>query len=591
MSYSRTRVARAIATITLLVLADRAFAQSYYYGTGYAVEMAILRSAVVFASTSAGFAIGWFFSPFGRKFRQVVLLAIGGLAGLVALTDTMGLGWGAAFALAIVGFSAGFGYWIGRTLRKILEVPTTFGSSKWADISHLEERGYLEDKGILLGEVMDGDSPRRVYYEGDRHAFTLAKTRGGKGISHIIPNLLRHIGSTVIIDPKGENALITAQARIDMGQDVHLVDPFDIAASKLGMRPARFNPMEWIELSDIDAPENAMILADAIIKEQGEKEPFWTNEAKALLQGAILHVAFDREFEGRRNLGTVRDCLLGDGDTLIKLFQDMVKSPHALIASCGSRQLQKEEKLLSNVLATVQAATHFLDSARMREALSTSDFRFEELKTEKMSLYLILPADRLSTFSAFLRLMIEQSLTVNARNIELQPEQPVLYIIDEMPALGRLNMVEQAFGLMAGFGVQIWAIAQNVSQMKSIYGDGFETFIANAGVVSYFGSKDKASADYFSDLCGVTTVWNLSSAISTAISITSGAQGSSSTSTSETDTRAASQRKLAYPDELMRLNDTQQLLLIEDADPILARKLRWFEEPDMAERGVNLRKS
>lgn len=589
MSFSKQHMARVVATFLLAAMADQAFAQSYSYG--YGLGSSVLRLLMIAASTGAGFAMGWFFSPYGREFRRIVLVLLAGLIALIAVSDMSAIGWSLTIGISIVGFCVGFGYWMGRTLRKMLEVPTTFGSSKWADISHLEERGYLEEKGILLGEVMDGDTPRRVYYEGDRHAVTLAKTRGGKGISHIIPNLLRHMGSTVIIDPKGENALVTAKARIEMGQDVHLVDPFDIAASTLGMRPARFNPMEWIELSDIDAPENAMILADAIIKEQGEKEPFWTNEAKALLQGVILHVAFDREFEGRRNLGTVRDCLLGDGDTLIKLFQDMVKSPHALIASCGSRQLQKEEKLLSNVLATVQAATHFLDSARMREALSTSDFRFEDLKTEKISLYLILPADRLSTFSAFLRLMIEQSLTVNARNIELQPEQPVLYIIDEMPALGRLYMVEQAFGLMAGFGVQIWAIAQNVSQMKSIYGDGFETFIANAGVVSYFGSKDKASADYFSDLCGVTTVWNLSSAISTAISVTSGAQGSSSRSTSETDTRAASQRKLAYPDELMRLNETQQLLLIEDADPILARKLRWFEEPDMAERGVNLRTS
>lgn len=207
-----------------------------------------------------------------------------------------------------------------------------------------------------------------------------------------------------------------------------------------------------------------------------------------------------------------------------------------------------------------------------------------------MTIYLILPSDRISTFACVLRLLVEQSLTMNARNIVEKPKHPVLYILDEMPALGRLNMVEQAYGLMAGYSVQLWGIAQNVSQLKTIYGDNFETFIANAGVVSYFGSKDKMSADYFSDLCGVTTVWNFSSAIAKAFGSSSGPGGMSTTeSTTTTDTRAASQRKLAYADELMRLNDRQQLVLIEDADPILARKLRWYEQADMKAIGQSLK--
>ena len=120
------------------------------------------------------------------------------------------------------------------------------------------------------------------------------------------------------------------------------------------------------------------------------------------------------------------------------------------------------------------------------------------------------------------------------------------------------------------------------------YGQDYESFIANAGVVAYFGSPDKTSAEYFSDMCGVTTVWNVSTAIAKAFGWTSGSGGgSSSDSTTNTDNRAAAQRKLAYPDELMRLRQDQQLILIENTNPIMAKKLRWYEDEAMAAKGMN----
>jgi type IV secretion system protein VirD4 len=88
-------------------------------------------------------------------------------------------------------------------------------------------------------------------------------------------------------------------------------------------------------------------------------------------------------------------------------------------------------------------------------------------------------------------------------------------------------------------------------------------------------------------MCGVTTVWNLSTAISTAFS--SGG-GNSSHSSTTSDNRAATQRKLAYPDELMRLREGQQLILIENTNPIMAQKIKWFEDPEMSAKGVNLHK-
>lgn len=584
-------------TLALVLVADAAWAQTVFRdgrwveARSYQAHIAFMRMLVIGGASCAGFMIGWFFSPSGSEARLTVFLLTGVVAVFIVLFNDGLLGWGTTTALALIGFAWGLGYWLGKALGSLMELPTTFGSAKWADAAHMVEKDLFGEDGIVLGSAFDGEGYSKFAYKGDRHVLSVAPTRSGKGVSHIVPNLLTYQGSVLVIDPKGENAMITAHERIAMGQKVHLVDPWDIAATKSGLTPARFNPLDWIEADDPEATENAMILADALVQSAPKGEAFWIEEAKALLQGIILLVALDETYEGRRNLGTVRDVLLLTGEELTAVFTYMAHSDHSLIRSTGARCLQKEEKLMASVMASAQAETHMLDSHRLRDSLSASDFAFEDLKKTNMSVFLILPADRLNTFNRFLRLMVQQAITVTARNIADKPASPVLFILDEMPALGRLAMVEQAYGLMAGFGMQIWGITQDLCQLRRVYGEDYESFIANSGAVAYFGSPDKRTTEYFSALCGQTTVWNFSTAMATAFSRTFGQSPSSGESNTNTDTRAAAQRKLAYPDELMRMPLDRQLVLIEGTNPIMAQKIRWFEDPDLKTKGVNLRRA
>lgn len=562
--------------------------QQYYLTRGeWETRMGLLRALTMMGSAAAGFALGWFFSPQARELRAMLTI-IGAIAAVMyALGNGTALGWSMTAVISLILFFMAFGYWTGRAVQALFETPTTFGSSRWATEADITAANLDGDEGIIIGESIK-DAVRQVFsYKGDRHLLTVAPTRAWKGVSHIVPNLLRYPGSVLVIDVKAENCMITADARRKMGQRVIAVDPFGLS----GEEQARINPMDMVKLTDPDAPENAMGLAESIVMQTSKSsDPFWQSESKAMLQGLILHVAFDEKYEGDRNLGTVRDLLLLPDDQMMALFEEMASSPHHVVASSGARQLQKDPKLLSNILASAQAETHMLDSARLRECMSASDFDFADLKTDKVSIFIILPPDRLETFGRFLRLIVQQAITVNARNLDVKPEKPVLFILDEMPALGRLAMVEQAYGLLAGYGIQLWGICQDLSQLRKVYGPDYETFIGNSGAVAYFGSPDKTSAEYFSAMCGVTTVWNLSSAVATAFSTSSGGQGggSSSSSTTTTDNRAASQRKLAYPDELMRLPLNRQLVLIENTMPIMAEKIRWFEHPKFKNLGVNL---
>jgi type IV secretion system protein VirD4 len=546
------------------------------------------------AGAILGAACGAFFSQRAKPVRKWL-----GVATLwVSLgASVLGSFLTSSFFSGLLGFIAGgIAAYMALRIGKVMTTgdspkkskPVTFGSAEWADLEHLKEHDLVGKAGFSLGFYEHEGQMLPLQYTGDRHLLTIAPTRTGKGVSAIIPNLLTYTGSVVVIDPKGENAMVTADRRgkgtasiKGLGQRVYVVDPWEIT----GIKPARFNPLTWLCADDLDVSENAMMLADSLVVGGNAKEPFWDEEAKALLMGILLYVALDERENEQRTLGRVRDIIVLPEDEFNEVLLRMGDNENPIIRSTAARTSAKDGRMLSNVMASLQSHTHFLDSPRIRESLSASDFDFANLKAGGMSVYLVLPADRIDTFGRWLRLLIQQAITVNARNIEQQPEKPILFLLDEMAALGKLTMVAQAFGLMAGFGMQLWGIVQDLSQLERIYEHGWQTFIGNSGVLQYFGSRDQKTAEYFSKLCGMQTVEKTSLTKSISETISSVVSRSQSESTA-TDT---TQRPLMFTDELMMMRGNKQVVLVENFNAIPAHKLPWFENPELARLGHNLR--
>lgn len=586
-------------------------------------------SCLITAAIGAG--IGAFFSYRLRKVRKALSL----MSKILVVGVMMVLPGCAQIASFLIGYFVAYRFLSGVPQKIVGHFKqfkqTVFGTAEWASLEYLQEHGLTEPKGIFLGmyrqRLKSGtilETP--LYSSSPRNVLLIAPSRMGKGVSCIIPNLLTYEGSAVVIDPKGENALITAERRgsgnaakniSGMGQKVFLVDPFGIITDPENR--ACFNPIDWL-LSDMrNINENAMILADSIIVPHSAKDAFWDDEAKALCTGFLLHVATSPSEEARRTLGRIRDITTSGQSDLDQIWLEMLASENPVVRSTALRSMQKEPKLLSNVMATLQAHTHFLDSPAIRESLSRSDFSFEDLKKIPMTVYPILPADRLNgTFSRWLRLLIQVALTVNARNIQETPEKPVLFMLDEMAALGKLTMVEQGWGLLAGFGIRLFGVIQDLSQLERIYEKGaWETFIANSGAILYYGSRDLKSAEYFSKLAGVTTKekfsWSQSfsrmigfshtSGTSSGSSFSSGASGGSSSttsgssssstvSTSETDGESESrdvvQRPLITADELTVMRRDEALLLVENLNPIKGFRIKWFSDEKLKRLGSNI---
>ena len=243
-----------------------------------------------------------------------------------------------------------------------------------------------------------------------------------------------------------------------------------------------------------------------------------------------------------------------------------------LIARAANRHVGKADREASGVLSAAQRHTHFLDSPRMTAVLGRSDFSFGDLKSRTATVFLVLPPDRLGTYSRWLRLMVAaQPHRYGPRARQTPHCQPVLYLLDEFAALGNLAPVERAMGLMAGYGVQLWPILQDVHQLRATYGQRAGTFLSNAGVLQVFGVNDHDSARLVSDLLGQETIvfQTMSRALDAqATGITVGEQHVG--------------RPLLTADEVRNMPQAGELLFIAGQRPIVARKLRYFEDREFA---------
>ncbi|MUO45422.1 TraM recognition domain-containing protein [Agrobacterium vitis] len=443
------------------------------------------------------------------------------------------------------------------------EPSDTHGSARFATPKEVAPLTRA-DSGLLIGR--DSKTGKLLRYEGPAHLLTMAPTRTGKGVGTIIPNLLTADRSVICIDPKGENARIAGRAREKFGP-VHILDPFGVA----GRPSAAFNPLNALDPYGIDVAEDASTLADALVFDEPGMagEAHWNEEAKALIAGLILNIVAV-EPSGRRHLGTLREYLTLAPDSFAALLKRMQDSTdiNGLIARAANRHLGKSDREGAGVLSAAQRHTHFLDSPRMTTVLGRSDFTFADLKTRNATVFLVLPPDRLSTYSRWLRLLVTQSLTDMARD-PARPAVPVLYLLDEFAALGHLAPVERAMGLMAGYGVQLWPILQDVHQLRATYGQRAGTFLSNAGVLQIFGVNDHDSARLVSDLLGQETV---------VFQTMARALDSENSGISVSQHHTA--RPLLTPDEVRNLPQNLELLFLAGQRSIVAAKLAYYADPE-----------
>ena len=352
----------------------------------------------------------------------------------------------------------------------------------------------------------DAPSPARtlepILDDSESHLITVAPTGAGKGVSCIIPALLRYPGPVVVVDPKGENLAVTARARREMGQEVIVLDPFGIAK---GVERHRFNPLDLADPRSPGFVEDAAMIAQLASSNAGDRsgrqDPFWPQMGRTLVTAAILDVLTMADSE-EATLSAVRELVNRPVPELAKRAAAWGRADHPELRRMAGLLNHPANQTLGGYWAMAVNHLDFLKGEQVAAHLAASDLDLNRVHDgAPLSIYLVLPPDKMESHAALLRLWVG-TLTAAVTRRRTRPERPTLFIVDEAAQLGELPQLRQAITLLRGYGVRVWSFWQDLSQLRRLYPDDWETILNNCRVQQFFGASTALAADAVVDASG-----------------------------------------------------------------------------------------
>ena len=482
-------------------------------------------------------------------------------AGAIAATGGF-IGCGAAVAGSL---------WRARQSRDV----TTYGSARWASDRDIKAAKLLGTSGVVLGRIEKTD----LRHDGPEHVMAFAPTRSGKGVGLVVPTLLSWTGSAVVHDIKGENWQLTAGWRSRFSHCL-LFNPTDA-------RSARYNPLLEVRRG-VNEVRDVQNIADILVDPEGalERRNHWEKTSHSLLVGAILHVLHAEEEKTLARVATfLSDPQRSFAATLRRMLAtnhlgtDEAPRVHPVVASAARELLNKSENERSGVLSTAMSFLGLYRDPTVAAVTSASDWRIADLVEGEhpVSLYLVVPPSDISRTKPLVRLILNQigrRLTEELQGVGREGENAtgrhrLLMMLDEFPALGRLDFFETSLAFLAGYGVRAFLIAQSLNQIEKAYGE-HNAILDNCHVRVAFATNDERTAKRISDALGTATEQR-------AMRNYAGhrlAPWLAHVMVSRQETA----RALLTPGEVMQLAPTDELVLISGHPPIRAKKLRYYED-------------
>ena len=474
----------------------------------------------------------------------------------------------AGVVVAIIG-----SLWRARQTRRV----TTYGSSRWATKEDISKSGLFDPKGVFLGRL-NGNYLR---HDGPEHVMCFAPTRSGKGVGLVIPTLLSWPHSAVIHDIKGENWQLTSAWRAQFSHCL-LFNPTDPASAK-------YNPLLEVRKGQFEV-RDVQNIADILVDPEGalERRNHWEKTSHSLLVGVILHVLYAEE---EKTLARVAAFLSDPARSIERTLRVMMSTNHLgteekpqvhpIVAQVARELLNKSENERSGVLSTAMSFLGLYRDPTVAETTCRCDWRIADLMdgARPVSLYLVIPPSDISRTKPLVRLILNQigrRLTERlAVGHEQQCRHQLLMMLDEFPALGRLDFFESALAFIAGYGIRAFLIAQSLNQISKAYG-GNNSILDNCHVRIAFASNDERTAKRISDSLGTAT--ELRAQRNYAGHRLAPWLAHVMVSRKETA------RPLLTPGEVMQLPPDEGIVMVSGQPPIRAKKLRYFEDANFTGR-------
>lgn len=463
--------------------------------------------------------------------------------------------------------------WRARQVRLV----TTYGSARWATARETKTAELHNDNGIFLGK----HHQNYLRHDGAEHVMAFAPTRSGKGVGLVVPTLLSWTGSAVIHDIKGENWQLTAGWRARFSHCV-LFNPTD-------PRSARYNPLLEVRRGAFEV-RDAQNIADILVDPEGalERRNHWEKTSHALLVGAILHILYAEE---DKTLARVATFLSDPQRSFVATLRRMMTTNHLgttdnpqvhpVVASAARELLNKSDNERSGVLSTAMSSLGLYRDPTVAQVTSACDWRIADLidGERPCSLYLVIPPSDISRTKPLIRLVLNQIGRRLTEKLETADDSrrkhQLLMMLDEFPALGRLDFFETALAFMAGYGIRAFLIAQSLNQISKAYGEN-NAILDNCHVRVCFSTNDERTAKRVSDALGTATEQR-------AMRNYAGhrlAPWLAHVMVSRQETA----RPLLTPGEIMQLPASDEIVMVSGLAPIRAKKLQYYKDSNFTAR-------
>lgn len=448
------------------------------------------------------------------------------------------------------------------------------GDARWATDSEARAAGLFTEEGLILGKF----NGKFLMMNEAKFVMLVAPTRSGKGVGTIIPNLLNWNQSCIVVDIKGENFDVTSGFRARHGQEVYKFAPFDE-----NFETHCSNPLSYVNRDPRFVVGELQSVGYMLYPKKDGDGAFWNDAARNLFVAVSLYclesgypLTIGEVLRRSSASGRPKEFWQGVVDSRVSV-SGQAFSQHCLDAL--SQFVSNSDNTLTSILSTFSAPLGAFANPVVDAATSRDDFDLRDIRRRKMTIYVVIPPNRLAEASLLINLFFSIAIDQNTKTLpEKDPsiKYLALLLLDEFPALGRVDKYVKSIGYLAGYGLRSLMIAQSMSQVKDrdLYGEeGARTLATNHMVQILYAPREQQDAQEYSEILGYYGLSSTSKGVS---------RGRGSVTNSENVSEQ--KRALMLPQELREIGPDRVIVLADNCKPIFGNKIKYYTDPVFKER-------
>ncbi len=452
------------------------------------------------------------------------------------------------------------------------------GEARFAKASDLSKNGLFKpgSRGIVVGQY----GGKLLRLSGQQFVILAAPTRSGKGVGIVVPNLLEYGESMVVLDIKQENFDLTSGWRAKQGQKVFLFNPF-----AEDLRSHRWNPLSYVSKDPAFRISDLQKIAAMLYPDAGDRDRFWVGQARNAFIAFALYAfeyqqykhetGFDRKTIKPPSLGMIYRLSTPRHGESKPYVRDLSEKPFLSdnARSAFTNLLSQADKTYSSIIGFFQMPLNAWLNPILDAATSGDDFWLDDLRKQKMTIYIGIQPNKLAEARLILNLFFSQLINVNTT--ELPQDNPelkyqCLLLMDEFTAIGKIDIVSDAVAYMAGYNLRLLPIIQSMAQLDAVYGkESSRNLMTNHAMQIVFAPREQRDANDYSQMLGTTTV----------------KRNQISRGSDVTRSEVIEKRALMLPQELKALGQDTQVFFYEGIPhPVKCKKIKYYKNKYFTQR-------